>query len=752
MRGWREVIMEDSAETGEGADDQTVVHHQHVQTALGDRDADEREEEINEIVVQVGEISKPRQAVHFFVDIKSEKVGSQQIKATCLFCRKGPIASTGAARLVDHLIACDACPKPVKAGFKSLRDTTGTKRKLEQEAAALREEEKQLAAVQHEAAQATLKQQCIKAGLKTAQQSAADLAIAKFFFANGVSFSTADPSSTGYFREMCRAIKEAPASYIPPEPKKLGGPLLDECHKEMWSKIKERDPDGALANKFGSTYVSDGWDSIDNLPLINSAFITANDGGVYWRSVDTSGYEKNAEYCAALMIADIYEFGCDKVILIVTDTCNTMKKCWTIVLDEFPWMSVLPCQPHVVSLLLKDIGSMPKFTSVIKEEATIVNWFSHHQKPLAVLREKTRATIGKAKELIRAAATRFGSNTLVGKRLLELQGSLQATVVDPDYVAQKYADTVGKPDADGEVRETKGGTAKKLVLDDTGFWATVQEHVDLTSPMMDLLRRHDSSAPSVGKVYAGWFDIGVQIRESGASCKQKIEEEFDKRWAYGHEPFAAAAYVLDPEFRNHQQSGNEEVMEGFMDTIEKIGLLMEVRKKRDEFKKDWELRKKLIESDPKKQKTLDHYPNYPANVTASVQQFASKVSQQLNTYRTGKGTFSRKWVLDSASKIPAYEWWSMYGGSVPELQQVACLILSQPASASIIERINSEFAFIKDKRRNRLAHDKANKLVGLFHNLRLLAKMSKPKYSEPAVGWFTEKDSGSAVTVWKPGK
>ena len=67
------------------------------------------------------------------------------------------------------------------------------------------------------------------------------------------------------------------------------------------------------------------------------------------------------------------------------------------------------------------------------------------------------------------------------------------------------------------------------------------------------------------------------------------------------------------------------------------------------------------------------------------------------------------------------------------------LVLSQPASASIIERINSEFAFVKDRRRNRLSHKKANKLVGLFHNLRLLKRMKKPTYTEPAIGWNDEE-------------
>ena len=121
-----------------------------------------------------------------------------------------------------------------------------------------------------------------------------------------------------------------------------------------------------------SLVLREGWDSIDHLPLINSAFITANDGGIYWRSTDTSGHEKNVEYCAALMISDIYAFGCTKVVLVITDTCNTMKKCWSIILDEFPWISVLPGQPHVISLLLKDIGATPAVTALIKDEAIII--------------------------------------------------------------------------------------------------------------------------------------------------------------------------------------------------------------------------------------------------------------------------------------------------------------------------------------------------------------------------------------------
>ena len=82
------------------------------------------------------------------------------------------------------------------------------------------------------------------------------------------------------------------------------------------------------------------------------------------------------------------------------------------------------------------------------------------------------------------------------------------------------------------------------------------------------------------------------------------------------------------------------------------------------------------------------------------------------------------------------------------------MVLAQPASASICERINSEFEFIKDRRRNRLGHDKANKLVALFHNLRLLKRMKKPSYAEPMVAWgdVDEVDDSSRIMKFELGK
>ena len=104
---------------------------------------------------------------------------------------------------------------------------------------------------------------------------------------------------------MVDAIKGTKPSYVPPSSNKIAGPLLDACHQHMEADIEKRDASGQLSERFGLTYTSDGWEDCNSMPLINSAYILANDGGVYLRSVDTSGMTKSGEYTANFMSEDI---------------------------------------------------------------------------------------------------------------------------------------------------------------------------------------------------------------------------------------------------------------------------------------------------------------------------------------------------------------------------------------------------------------------------------------------------------------
>ena len=87
----------------------------------------------------------------------------------------------------------------------------------------------------------------------------------------------------------------------------------------------------------------------------------------------------------------------------------------------------------------------------------------------------------------------MGTHTWVGDRLQDLKSCLQQTVVDADYVKENYKDLPADMEyVSGEkvAREHRGGTAKKLILDDEcdGFWKRVADHVSLTMPICKFLR------------------------------------------------------------------------------------------------------------------------------------------------------------------------------------------------------------------------------------------------------------------------
>ena len=297
-----------------------------------------------------------KHGIKFLVDVQRKDENKQQLKGRCMACGK-VITSTGSNRVVQHIVKCALVPMEISKAYKKLKERSDSTALGKRQAEVNAGEEAEVWAKKRAAAQAVFKQTGIKASLQGTEQAWADKCIAEFFYANAIPFNVASNEPGGLYRRMVAAIKATPAGYRPPNFNKLGGELLQTCYAGMWKDVKDRDPDGTLAYKYGTTYVTDGWDSCDRLSLINSAFISNNDGGLFWRSVDTSGHVKNAaQYTVSLMIADIYNFGPLKVVMVVTDTCAVMRKAWDIVQCEFPWISCLPCQPHVISLLLKDIG------------------------------------------------------------------------------------------------------------------------------------------------------------------------------------------------------------------------------------------------------------------------------------------------------------------------------------------------------------------------------------------------------------
>ena len=82
-----------------------------------------------------------------------------------------------------------------------------------------------------------------------------------------------------------------------------------------------------------------------------------------------------------------------------------------------------------------------------------------------------------------------------------------------------------------------------------------------------------------------------------------------------------------------------------------------------------------------------------------------------------------------------YRFWDVYGTGCKTLRPIAVRLLAQCASASPCERNWSAYEFVHSRKRNRLGALKAQQLVYVFQNLRVLMKHSSHEKADEYYQW-----------------
>ena len=80
-------------------------------------------------------------------------------------------------------------------------------------------------------------------------------------------------------------------------------------------------------------------------------------------------------------------------------------------------------------------------------------------------------------------------------------------------------------------------------------------------------------------------------------------------------------------------------------------------------------------------------------------------------------------------------WWAVHGSSAPKLQALAFKLLGQPSSSSCCERNWSTYKFIHSATRNKIMPQRAEDLVFVHTNLRLLSRRSSAYKEGPNKMW-----------------
>ena len=102
-----------------------------------------------------------------------------------------------------------------------------------------------------------------------------------------------------------------------------------------------------------------------------------------------------------------------------------------------------------------------------------------------------------------------------------------------------------------------------------------------------------------------------------------------------------------------------------------------------------------------------------------------EVLSQYQDFLENQGPFADS-IVSNVHVVPIHEWWDAMGGRAKALQTIAWRILAQVCSASAYERNWSMYSFFHNKVHNRLKHSRAEDLVYIYTNSRLLRHWRGP--------------------------
>ena len=534
-----------------------------------------------------------------------------------------------------------------------------------------------------------LRQAGISEGFQEEKRRELDKIWAKFFYEANIPFSIARNST---FKEAIRRTSDFRAPYAPPSYNDLRKKLLVQAKNELGAVLE-----GKMANsvrKFGATLTFDGWSSCTNQPLFN-AMIVSPVGEHFLGSVDTSGHTKTAAYQASIIEKFIEDVGSQNVVQIATDNASVMKAAAEIITNKYDHIYFQGCAVHAMNLLLGDIAKAKWITEVLKKARTIVTFIKKRHMPLAVFRKHE-----KKYSLVLAGKTRFGSNFMMVDRLLEVRQALEQSVVDEQWTS--YVTTL-RDDRKKKTR-TMSRDVKKNILDDH-FWQRCTNFQEVVAPLMYALRDFDSGEPGMGKIRHIFRNVEKHIERVrdefftfDGEESIDVEKHFRERWALVRTDLHDAGALLNPYLLHDKELADD------LDAITACKRVLG----------------KLC--------SPETYPD---------------VVLEFLAFRHKEPPFHN--MLDpKQQKCSPHAWWDFEGACGKLIAPIARRILAQTVSSSSCERNWSSYSFVHNRSRNRLQKKRAEDLVYVYTNSKLLAKAKRKDEKK----WYNEnvssEDSDSA--------
>ena len=336
-----------------------------------------------------------------------------------------------------------------------------------------------------------MRQLSMTEGFNTSTKQLLDKAWSTAFYEANIPFNvTRHPAFVNAVRETARLRMPA---YTPPSFNAIRTKLLTTKKADLERQIKERL--GNSIAKYGVTICCDGWDNVQNRPLLN-VVQCGTKGDVFLGTIDTTGNYKDHVYVASQIHPFIRLVGPENVVQVCTDNAPVMTFASRDIMQSNPHMYVQGCAAHCLDLLLEDWGKEDWVKKVVKKARIICLFIKNHHASQAIFR---RMSPNLAIRL--PVETRFATNFIMIDRLLQVLIALERMVLDlawPELIAELRRKS--------GTTYTKGIATRRFICSD-GFWDTCDNFLNMVIPVVKALRVFDGTSFAMGLAWRVMYDL-----------------------------------------------------------------------------------------------------------------------------------------------------------------------------------------------------------------------------------------------------
>ncbi|XP_050238985.1 uncharacterized protein LOC126688363 [Mercurialis annua] len=284
------------------------------------------------------------------------------------------------------------------------------------------------------------------------------------------------------------------------------------------------------------------------------------------------------------------------------------------------------------------------------------------------------------------------------KRIKLIRHALELMVLSEQWM-QYRADDQGK-----------ARFVRDLILDEN-WWVKLNYIISFTGPIYKMIRVCDTNKPCLHLVYEMWDSMIQKVKmliheheniqpTDSSSFYLVVHSILVDRWAKSNTPLHCLAHSLNPKYYCDKW-----LKEGQNRTPPHMDAEVSVERVKG-FKR-------LFSSEEDRTIAIDEFANFSLK----------------------SGPFGDPDSIGSRSNMEPIKLWASYGSHAPLLQRLAFKVLGQPTSSSCSERNWSTYSFIHPVIRNKLNPKRAEDLVFIHNNLRLLSRNSSVYNDEITKIW-----------------